>query len=128
MIIVRTPHDDLFNYSECEEMYNKNKELIGDDDFKDIVKRTFFYSFYEWNTHKFIGCIYYYYRNDGRLFFNGFAGRKHHLLNLECVKKTLNWFDCDIYAETKHKTAKLCLLKCGFEKFENDIYIYRRKK
>lgn len=125
IITVRTPNDRLFNYSECQELYNSVKELVNDDEFADIIKRTFFYSFYEWNTGKLIGCIYFYYKNE-KLFLNGFSGRKTHLANLQCLKESLEWFNCDIYAQTPHKTAKLCLLKCGFKQIDNDLYIYRR--
>ena len=126
MIVVRTPIDNLFNYAECEEMYNSCRELVNDDDFRDIIKRTFFYSFVDWHSGELIGCIYFYFKNE-RLFLNGFAGRKHHLINLECLKKSLEWFDCDIFAETEHKTAKLCLLKCGFKSIGKNLFVYRRK-
>ncbi len=127
MIVVRTPLDDLFNYTECEELYNQCKNEIQDDDFKDVIKRTFFYSFYEWNTGELIGCIYYFYKGK-KLFVNAYASRGHHLLNLECFKKSLEWFKCNIYAEGLHRTSRLCLLKCGFKRIKGNLFIYRRNK
>lgn len=119
-----TPRSATFNYLECKELYDKYKDLIGDDDFEDVIKRTDFYAFYIDKTMELIGCIYYYII-DNKLFVNAFANRGHHELNLKCFKESLDWYNRDIYARTKHKTASLCLLRCGFKK-ENDLYVYRR--
>lgn len=92
--------------------------------FRSIVDNTFFYSFFD--DDKFIGCIYYY-EKDGKLFVNAFADRHTHNINLFCLKKSFEWFNCDIYAETVHKTAILCLYKCGFKKVDNNLYKYERE-
>jgi hypothetical protein len=126
MIIVRTPNDELFNYTECEEMYELNKELVGDGEFSDIVKQTYFFSFYDLQTGSLIGCIYFYLKGS-RMYVNAFAGRKTHKKNLECLKTALSWCKRNVYAKTKHKTAKLCLLRCGFEEVSKNLYKYRRK-
>lgn len=124
MIKVLIPNNPDFNYKECKKLYKKYRKQIGDNqEFRDIVKNTFFYSFFDDNKH--IGCIYYYMRGD-KLFVNAFANRHTHLINIECLKKTFEWFNCDIYAETKHKTAIYCLYKCGFKKVEKNIYKYER--
>lgn len=128
MIIARTPNDELFNYTECEELYNQNKELVGDGSFEDVIKRTDFYSFTIWNNNELIGCIYYYKRDGSRTYVNAFARRGHHELNLECLKESLNRRKENvIYAETKHKTAILCLYRLGFKKISENLYEYRRK-
>lgn len=124
MITVRIPFDDDFNYEECEKLYKKTQRLIGDDvPFCDVVKDTFFYSFYD--DAEFLGCIYCFIRDD-ELFLNGFGTRGHHDKNIECMKMTVSWFNCDIYAESIRKPAILCLLKTGFKKLKDNIYIYRR--
>lgn len=127
MITVRTRYSDLFNYAECEELYNECKADLQGDDFSDIVYDTFFYSFYVWQTGELLGCIYFY-QKDGKLFVNAFAKRGHHLLNIECLKESLKWFDCDIYAEALHRTSRLCVLRCGFERVKDNLFIYRRNK
>lgn len=127
MIIVRTPNDTLFNYTECEELYNKSKELIGDDEFEDVVKRTDFYSFIIWQNNELLGCIYYYKKNN-KTYVNAFAERGHHEINLECLKESLNRRkEKVIYAETKHRTASICLYRLGFKKIKDNLYEYRRK-
>ena len=124
MIKVFIPKDIAFNYKQCKKLYKKYQRQIGDNqEFRDIVKNTFFYSFFDDEKH--IGCIYYYMRGD-KLFVNAFANRHTHEINIECLKKSFEWFNCDIYAETKHKTAIYCLYKCGFKKVRENIYKYER--
>lgn len=124
-ITVRIPFDKDFEYKKCEDLYKKCQKLIGDNQkFKAIVKNTYFYAFYVDNI--FIGCGYCFYRGN-KLFFNGFGTRHHHKENVECVKRILAWFDCDIYAESIRKPAILCLLRAGFKKFKDNIYKYERE-
>jgi hypothetical protein len=125
MITVRIPYDKDFNYKECKKMYKKYRRLVGDnEEFRDVVKKTYFYSFFDDDKH--LGCIYYYHKN-GKLFVNAFANRHTHLQNIECLKRTFGWFNCDIYAETRHKTAIFCLYKCGFKKLDNNLYVLERR-
>ena len=127
MITVYTPKDRLFNYAEVEEMYNENKELLRDGDFEDVIKRTDFFAFYISQTRELIGCAYYFKRGRRR-FVNVFAGRKHHLLNLECLKESLKWFKSNIYAEIiDNKCSAIGALRCGFKKVKDNLYVYRRK-
>ena len=74
-----------------------------------------------------IGCIYLFEDND-KLFICAFAGRKTHLLNIEAFKTVLNFYNRDIYAETKHKTAIYCILKVGFKKIGDNLYKYERQQ
>lgn len=128
MIIVRTPKDVLFNYAECEELYNRNIDKLEEDkcNFRNLLKRTFFYSFYDIPTGKLIGCIYYFFKGK-KLYVSAFAERGHHKLNLECFKTSLTWWTGNIYSYCKEKTAILCLLRSGFEKKSKNIFILRRK-
>lgn len=124
MIKVYIPSDFDFNYKQCKKLYKKYQKQIGDDvDFRDVVKNTFFYSFFDDEKH--IGCIYYY-EKDGKLFVNAFANRYTHEINITCLKMTFDWFNCDIYAKTAHKTAIFCLYKCGFKKIGDNLYKYER--
>lgn len=124
MIKVFIPTDNGFNYKQCKKLFKKYRDKVSDNsEFRDIVKSTFFYSFFD--DDKFLGCIYYYEKNN-KLYVNAYASRHHHLINMECLKMSLNWFNCDIYAETTHKTAILCLFKCGFKRIDEKLFIYRR--
>ncbi len=124
MIIVKIPSDSDFNYKQCKKLFKKYRNKINDNnEFKNIVKNTFFYSFFD--DDNFLGCIYYYEKDD-KMYVNAYAGRHHHIQNITCLKLSLEWFNCDIYAETTHKTAIFCLYKCGFKRINEDLFIYRR--
>lgn len=127
IVTVRTPEHELFNYTECREMFDKHKEVLDVDDFDTVIKTTHFFSFYDWHKGDLLGCIYFY-QNDDKLFVTAFARRKQHKINLDCFKQTLGYYTCDIYAEKVQPTAKYCILKCGFEKIDDNLYIYRRNK
>ena len=124
-MLILTPLDVLFNYDEVKQMWEKYAENLHDcGNFDHLLKNSHFYSFFV--DKKFIGCIYFYQRGD-RLFVNAFAGRNTHKINLECFKKALTFYNCDIYAESKEKTAIYCILKCGFKKIVGNIYKYERR-
>lgn len=125
MINTRVPEDTLFNYAECEELYNLHKDKLRDKDFESIIKNSIFYSFCIALTGEFLGCVYYYQR-DGKTFVNAFANRGHHRLNLECFKKTLEWMDGDIYAEATERTSRIGVLRCGFKRVKDNLFVYRR--
>lgn len=124
MIQILIPSDKDFNYQECKKLFEDNQNLLEDFyNFDTVIKNTFFYSFRKDGKH--LGCIYFYeiYNN---LYVNAVAYRKTHLLNLECFKKSLTWWNCDIYARTHHKTAIYGILKCGFKKIGDNLYKYER--
>lgn len=123
---VIVPSDNEFDFYACRKLYLKNKKSIGDDaSFNFIIQNTFFYSFYDDRT--LVGCIYLYQKRE-KLFMNGFAKRGFHKFNLEAVQKILNWFSCDIYAESFKKTAILVLLRCGFKRIKNSLFVYYNTK
>lgn len=132
MIIVRIPTDHLFNYTEVKEMYESNRDVF-DDDFDSVIDRSYFYAFYDIPTGELIGCINFF-QEFNKFIMNGFAGRKHHKKNIECLNAALTFFTDDIYSQPQNKQAKLCLLRVGFEPCEGDIYhednlyVYRRNK
>lgn len=121
---VLIPSNPNFNYEQCKKLFEANQDLIEDyEKFNDVIRNTFFYSFIVNGGH--IGCIYYY-EQDNRLYVNAFANRHTHLINLECLKESLSWWNCDIYARTYHKTAIYTILKCGFKKINQNLYVYER--
>ena len=126
MIKVFIPYDKEFweFKDECKVLYESVQDKICDtNSFEFIIKNTFFYLFVF--NEKLIGAIYFFEDNNGKLFLNGFANRKMHLLNLECLKMSLNWFDCDIFAIAQNKMSELCLKKCGFVEIGEKEFIYK---
>lgn len=123
---VLIPYNTKFNYSQCKELFEKYKNLIDDHtDFFHIIFSTQFFSFLT-DDNNFVGCLYFYKTPDNKLMFNGFANRKMHSYNLEAIKLATSWFNTDIYAKTSHKTAAFCLLRAGFVKFDNQLYVKKK--
>lgn len=111
---------------ECRKLYESLQDKICDpNSFEFITSKTFFYLFTA--EEELIGGIYYFRDLDGRLFLNGFSKRKTHLLNLECLKMSTDWFNEDIYALAQNKCSALCLLKCGFKKIGANEFVLIKK-
>lgn len=124
MIKVFIPSNTDFKKYEPEikNMYESFQTKICDSNTFDFIKNnTLFYMFV--NDENLIGGIYYFLDNN-KLFLNGFAGRKHHKENLECLKMSLKWFNCDIYAEAQNRASALCLIKCGFKRIHSKLFVY----
>ena len=115
---------DFKNYeNQLKLLYEKCKDRICDSNtFEFIRDNTLFYAFLDDN--KLLGAIYYF-MEKGKLFLNGFAQRKNFLANLECLKRTLDWFKSDIYAEAQNRASALCLLRCGFSREKENLFVYR---
>lgn len=126
MIKVFIPYDKKFwkFKDECKKLYESVQDQICDtNSFEFIIENTFFYLFVF--DEKLVGAIYFFEDENKKLFLNGFANRKMHLLNLECLKMSLNWFDCDIFAIAQNKMSELCLRKCGFVEICEKEFIYK---
>ena len=126
MIKVFIPYDKEFWVfkDECKKLYESVQNKICDtNSFEFIIENTFFYLFVI--EDKLIGAIYFFEDENKKLFLNGFANRKMHLLNLECLKMSLYWFNCDIYATAQNKMSELCLRKCGFVEICEKEFIYK---
>ncbi len=123
---ILTPLDKDFDYNTYKKYFLKYKNLINDDnDFESIINDTLFYAFHT-DDGAFASCAYYYLKEDGKLYLNAFGARKMHEFNIKALKTMFDWFNCDIYAITPHKTAILCLLRAGFKKISNELYVKKK--
>ena len=125
MINVWIPVQKEFNRyrKECKNLYESVQDKITDpSSFEYICKNTFFFLFE--SEGKLIGGIYYFVREDGKLYLNGFAKRKMHNLCIKCLKMSLNWFKGRVYAEAQNRASALCLLKCGFKREQKDLFVF----
>lgn len=121
---VLIPQDKNFEFERCKKMYEQYTPRVKDDaSFEEVVSNTFFYSFYDEDN---ITLCVYFYEIDGKLWVNGYGLRNKHLFNKECFKESLTWFNCDVWANTQYKEVAWALLRCGFKKFDKNIYVYHR--
>lgn len=101
-------------------LYEQNQEKICDtNSFEFIRDNTLFYLFLLDKNP--IGAIYYF-KDEDKLFLNGFAIRKNLEINLVCLKWSTTWFNCDIYAEAQNRASAYCLLKCGFKRVKDKLF------
>lgn len=128
MIKALTPLDAEFlcYKTQLKEMYELNQDKICDtNSFEFITSSTLFYFFTDTNG-TLLGAIYFFLDEENKLFLNAFSGRGHHKENLECLRLSMTWFNCDIYAEAQNRASVLCLLRCGFERKKDNIFVYRK--
>lgn len=119
------PSDPKFkNFrNEFESLYMKNQKAIADPNpFVFILYKTFFYGFID--NGAVLGAIYFFMEN-GKLFLNAFSVRKKHSQNLLSLNLAKTWFIPPIYAEAQNRASAFCLLKCGFERVEDNLFVYK---
>lgn len=128
MIRVLIPTDLEFKHYEQElkSLYERNQKKICDSNsFEFIRDNTLFYMFVE--DDFLLGAIYYFLDNE-KLFLNGFAKPKQHVSNLRCLLLSTSWFIVDIYAEAQNRVSALCLLKCGFKRVKDNLFVLKKQR
>ena len=124
-VVIPSQKEFLKYKNECKVLYEKNQDKIGDKNSFDFVcKNTFFYVFITGEI--LIGCIYYFYDNDGNLCLNAFSKPKMYPLNIECLKLSTTWFNIDIYAQVQNRASALCLIKAGFKRINKTEFILEK--
>lgn len=123
-VIIPDNPEFLLYKDKLKELYEQNQDKICDtNSFNFIIHNTLFYCFIG-SDGALTGAIYFF-LEDGKLFLNAFAGRKHLDENIECVKLSTTWFNCDIYAEAQNRASALCLLRSGFKRLKGQLFIYK---
>ena len=126
MIQVLIPQNPDFKKYEKEikALYEDNQSKICDNNsFNFIKNNTLFYLFI--SDGKVLGAIYYFVY-DKKLFLNGFAKRKSLAKNLFCLLWSTTWFTKDIYAEAQNKASAFCLLRCGFKRVKENLFVLKK--
>lgn len=116
--------DKDFRYKDCKELFYKSNETLEEAlDFDGLIKK---YQLFQYtHENKLIGCLYYYFEDD-KLFVATFANKGFAEEKYKCLKESLTYYDCDIYARTKQRHVAIALLRCGFKKISDNLYKYER--
>ena len=128
MIKVITPNELEFKLHEprLRKLYEESKDKITDtSSFGFILKNTLFYCFV--NEGRLIGVIYFF-ADEDKIFLNAYGTRGYLEDKIECLKMSLGWFKCDIYAEAQNRASALCLLRAGFRRREGNLFVYEQQK
>lgn len=123
-VIIPNNPDFVLYKDKLKEMYEQNQDKICDtNSFNFILYNTLFYCFVD--DGALIGAIYFF-KDEDKLYLNAYAGRKHLDKNIECVKLSTTWFNCDIYAEAQNRASALCLLRSGFKRVKGKLFVYEQ--
>lgn len=127
-IIFLMPEDEDFEYEGIKKFFEENKkDLNVEYDFEYLLDNSHFFAVYV--NCKLTSCVYFFHDEEFEkswIFMNAFSKRKNHLANIKALKTALDFYSCDIYARSNHKTAIFCLLRAGFRKIGEQIYKYER--
>ena len=81
------------------------------------------FCFYSKDTGKLLGCIYLE-DDNGRVCLSGFSVRKNYNIVIRAIKLISDIFhEDDLYSLTDKKSAIMVLLRCGFKKIDDEIYL-----
>ena len=88
-----------------------------------IINNPHLYCFYD-ELRGFIRGYINVYRNEtGKLFLSGAAKRKMLPDIIDAIITICNAFEEDMYSETDKREAKIALLKAGFKKINDNLYV-----
>ena len=92
-------------------------------DFDFICNNPHLYCFYDEKEGFLRGYINVYKDELKRLFLSGASVRKNMPENINAIIMVCDAYDEDMYSETDKKEAKICLLKAGFKKIKDNLYV-----
>ena len=81
------------------------------------------FCFYDEKTKELLGCIYLE-MDEGLLCLSGFSKHKQMDKVIEAINWVSNFMHLDnLYSHTNKKCAKIVLLKCGFKKVNDELFM-----
>lgn len=115
----------FFDREKAEALFEENRENLDDrDGFDALLGAGRFYNVYD---NGYVGSVFAYESTDGKVWLGGYALRHRHRACIEAVKRVAGEF-AEVFAETRHKTAVICLLRAGFKWMDKEKGILRRKR
>lgn len=115
--------DRVRDKEEFKTFFNAHPMNDGILSYDFLVNSPFLFCCYDDITDDLKGYISIYTGDTDKLFLCG-AGIRHNMPdNIRAIIKVCEAFNDDIYADTDIKEAKICLLKAGFKKIENNLYV-----
>jgi len=121
---VITPLNKDFDYETNKQLFDKANNTIGEKcTFDEVISKYQFFSYYK--QDEYLGFIYFFYE-DGKLFICSASVPKRYQDTYKCLLESLTYYSCDIYANTSQRHVKLILLRAGFKKINDNLFIYER--
>lgn len=117
--------DHIRDIEEFREFY-KNRPMPNQYDWDFLVNNPNLFCFYDEDNGEFKGYITVQREEVDKknvLTLSGASIRKNLANIIDAIIMVCNAFDDDMYSVTKIKPAKLCLLKAGFKRMKDNIYV-----
>lgn len=115
--------DKCRDKTEFKKLYDDRPMNDGIMDFDFIINNPFSFYFYGEDDSKLKGYISVYTDETKKLYLCGASVRKNMPDNVAAIIKVCNAFDDDMYSDTDKREAKICLLKAGFKKISNTLFV-----
>ena len=115
--------DHCRDKKELYELYKNRPMDDGIFDFDFIVNNPHLYCFYDRDKGYLKGYANIYKNETGNLYFSGAGVRKNMSENINAIIKVCEAYNEDMYAETDKKEAIICLLKAGFKKIKENLFV-----
>lgn len=119
--------DHIRDIKEFKHLFDTRPMDAGIFGYDFIIKNPCLYCFYDEKTGQLRGYISLYQDEKDRTMLCGASVRHNMSDNINAIIKVCNAYKQDIYADTDKKEAKICLLKAGFKKVSNNLYVRRHE-
>ena len=111
------------NKEELYDLFLKRPMDDGIFNFDFIYNNPHLYCFYDEKKGFLKGYANIYRDEIGRLYLSGASIRKNMSENINAIIEVCDAYDENMYAETDKKEAIFCLLKAGFKKIKDNLYM-----
>lgn len=115
--------DHIRDMQEFRELYNTRPMNDGIFSYDWIIKNPHLYCFYDEVKGFLKGFINVYKNESGKLFLSGVAIPKILPDIITAIITVCNAFNEDMYSETDKREAKITLLKAGFKKISDNLFV-----
>lgn len=115
--------DKIRDKKEFEEFFKSRPMDDGIFSYDFIANNPHLYCFYDEEKGFLRGYINIYRHIDNKLFLSGASIRKNMPDNISAIIKVCEAYSEDMYSDTDKKEAKICLLKAGFKKIKDNLYM-----
>ena len=115
--------DKIRDKKEFENLYKTRPMNDGIFSYNFIINNPHLYCFYDEKEGFLRGYINIYRDEVGRLLLSGASIRKNMPDNIKAIIKVCEAYKEDMYSDTDKKEAKICLLKAGFKRLKDNLFV-----
>ena len=115
--------DHIRDIEEFKKLYNERPMDDGIFSYEFIINNPHLYCLYDEKKGYLKGYANIYRDDTGKLLFSGAGVRKNMPDNINAIIKICNAYKEDMYADTDKKEAMIVLLKAGFKRLTDNLFV-----